>query len=581
MGGVSATVSKMVAAPIERVKLLIQNQDKIIKSGRLSEPYKGIADCFTKTIKDEGVLSLWRGNTANVIRYFPTQALNFAFKDYFKRMFNFDKERDGYWMWFGVNLASGGAAGASSLLFVYSLDYARTRLANDAKAAQNGGERQFNGLLDVYQKTIKSDGIPGLYCGFTISCVGIVIYRGSYFGIYDSLKPVVLVGNLQGGLGVQGCRGPKIDLVVSRKLGNVLVLPIYVGGTIWFVEWEKRSERGILEPNRCSIAHGSECGPEVRGYRGLKIDFCVPRRLGSVLVLPFVWTGPFGWSNSRNGANRAFWAKSARPFGWSNRLNGANGAFYGQIDMLKPTVPRVGLWFGGAVGQKLTWHPWEAGDHLSIACLYRRCHLARGSGVPWAESQPGRAREVGERPSVARICRRGHLIGQTNGMARTWAKRHERGILGPNRCAIAHDSGVGLGVRGCREPKIDLGVPGRLWSILVLPVCVSGAIWYIKRAKQYEWGILGPNRYTIAHSFGGGPRVRGYRGSKIDMGVLGRLGSILVFPVHVGGVIWLVKRVKRRKRGILGINWCAIANGSLGGLGVWGFRGLKIDLGMP
>ncbi|XP_047254252.1 ADP,ATP carrier protein 3, mitochondrial-like [Capsicum annuum] len=197
MGGVSATVSKMVAAPIERVKLLIQNQDKIIKSGRLSKPYKGIADCFTKTIKDEGVLSLWRGNTANVIRYFPTQALNFAFKDYFKRMFNFDKERDGYWMWFGVNLASGGAAGASSLLFVYSLDYARTRLANDAKAAQNGGERQFNGLIDVYQKTIKSDGIPGLYCGFTISCVGIVIYRGSYFGIYDSLKPVVLVGNLQ------------------------------------------------------------------------------------------------------------------------------------------------------------------------------------------------------------------------------------------------------------------------------------------------------------------------------------------------------------------------------------------------
>ncbi|KAG5579174.1 hypothetical protein H5410_049801, partial [Solanum commersonii] len=158
---------------------------------------QGITDCFTRTIKDEGVLSLWRGNTANVIRYFPTQALNFAFRDHFKRMFNFNKERDGYWKWFGGNLASGGAAGASSLLFVYSLDYARTRLTNDAKAAKKGGERQFNGLLDVYRKTIKSDGIPGLYRGFTISCVGIVVYRGLYFGVYDSLKPVVLVGNLQ------------------------------------------------------------------------------------------------------------------------------------------------------------------------------------------------------------------------------------------------------------------------------------------------------------------------------------------------------------------------------------------------
>ena len=50
-----------------------------IKQGRLSHPYKGVIDCFSRTYKDEGLVSLWRGNTANVIRYFPTQALNFAF----------------------------------------------------------------------------------------------------------------------------------------------------------------------------------------------------------------------------------------------------------------------------------------------------------------------------------------------------------------------------------------------------------------------------------------------------------------------------------------------------------------------
>lgn len=73
MGGVSAAVSKTAAAPIERVKLLIQNQDEMIKTGRLSEPYKGIGECFKRTIQEEGFGSLWRGNTANVIRYFPTQ----------------------------------------------------------------------------------------------------------------------------------------------------------------------------------------------------------------------------------------------------------------------------------------------------------------------------------------------------------------------------------------------------------------------------------------------------------------------------------------------------------------------------
>jgi len=191
MGGVSAAVSKTAAAPIERVKLLIQNQDEMLKKGTLAEPYKGIGDCFNKVIKSEGFGSLWRGNLANVVRYFPTQALNFAFKDYFKRMFGYSKEKDGYAKWFAGNLASGGAAGACSLLFVYSLDYARTRLANDTKSAKKGGERQFNGLVDVYRKTLATDGIAGLYRGFVISCVGIVVYRGLYFGMYDSLKPAL------------------------------------------------------------------------------------------------------------------------------------------------------------------------------------------------------------------------------------------------------------------------------------------------------------------------------------------------------------------------------------------------------
>jgi len=194
MGGVSAAVAKTAAAPIERVKLLIQNQDEMIKQGRLETPYKGIGECFSRTVKDEGIRSLWRGNLANVYRYFPTQALNFAFKDQWKKVF-FVPKGSSYWKTFAANVASGGAAGATSLLFVYSLDYGRTRLANDNKSAKKGAaagavvERQFNGLWDVYKKTYASDGIQGLYRGFVISCVGIVVYRGLYFGLYDSIKP--------------------------------------------------------------------------------------------------------------------------------------------------------------------------------------------------------------------------------------------------------------------------------------------------------------------------------------------------------------------------------------------------------
>jgi solute carrier family 25 (mitochondrial adenine nucleotide translocator), member 4/5/6/31 len=195
LSGAAAVISKTVAAPIERVKLLVQNQGEMLKQGKISEPYKGIIDCTTKTMKSEGVYAFWRGNLANCIRYFPTQALNFAFKDQIKLAFKVSKN-DPYAVSFGKNIASGGVAGAMSLCFVYSLDYARTRLANDTKSAKKGaGERQFNGLIDVYKKTLATDGVAGLYRGFVISCVGIIIYRGCYFGFYDTLKPILLGDN--------------------------------------------------------------------------------------------------------------------------------------------------------------------------------------------------------------------------------------------------------------------------------------------------------------------------------------------------------------------------------------------------
>jgi solute carrier family 25 (mitochondrial adenine nucleotide translocator), member 4/5/6/31 len=87
----------------------------MLKSGRLDRKYNGIVDCFRRTTQSEGVLSLWRGNTANVIRYFPTQALNFAFRDTYKSMFAFKKERDGYAKWMMGNLASGGVCVLLSL----------------------------------------------------------------------------------------------------------------------------------------------------------------------------------------------------------------------------------------------------------------------------------------------------------------------------------------------------------------------------------------------------------------------------------------------------------------------------------
>jgi len=148
-GGTAAAISKTAVAPSERVKLLLQVQDAQ-KTIAVDQRYKGIIDVLVRVPKEQGFLALWRGNLANVIRYFPTQALNFAFKDTYKRLFleGYDKKKD-FWKFFAGNLASGGMAGATSLCFVYPLDFARTRLAADIGKKEN---REFKGLADCLVK---------------------------------------------------------------------------------------------------------------------------------------------------------------------------------------------------------------------------------------------------------------------------------------------------------------------------------------------------------------------------------------------------------------------------------------------
>jgi solute carrier family 25 (mitochondrial adenine nucleotide translocator), member 4/5/6/31 len=190
IGGVSAAVSKTVVAPIERVKMLLQVQDAN-KYMAAEDKYKGIGDCFSRVYKEQGFASFWRGNLANVIRYFPTQAMNFAFKDHFKKWFCPFNPKQQPFMFFLGNMASGGAAGATSLLFVYPLDFARTRLAADVGKGKKGGEREFTGLVDCLKKIHSSDGLIGLYRGFAISVIGIIVYRASYFGAFDTGKAIL------------------------------------------------------------------------------------------------------------------------------------------------------------------------------------------------------------------------------------------------------------------------------------------------------------------------------------------------------------------------------------------------------
>jgi solute carrier family 25 (adenine nucleotide translocator) protein 4/5/6/31 len=78
MGGVVHTI----VAPIERAKLLLQTQESnlAIVGGGGRRRFKGMVDFIARTVREEGIVSLWRGNGSSVIRYYPSVALNFSLK---------------------------------------------------------------------------------------------------------------------------------------------------------------------------------------------------------------------------------------------------------------------------------------------------------------------------------------------------------------------------------------------------------------------------------------------------------------------------------------------------------------------
>ncbi|XVF40471.1 hypothetical protein PTKIN_Ptkin01aG0116200 [Pterospermum kingtungense] len=116
---------KTAVAPFGQVKLLMKNQNEMVKPGRLSQPYNGIFDCFARTIRNEVE------SCSNSSGKWPFSA--------------------------GV------------LFLVYPFLYAGTRMANDVKTTSMLGTVQFNGVFDVYRKTLKSDGIAGVHRGYNIS----------------------------------------------------------------------------------------------------------------------------------------------------------------------------------------------------------------------------------------------------------------------------------------------------------------------------------------------------------------------------------------------------------------------------
>ena len=121
-GGISGAVAKTISAPLEAIKLKLQYAE---------DDDEGALDCARRIFEREGWRGFYRGNLANVLRYFPTQAFNFAFKDKIKGLLPKVDRKKHPWRAFGVNVVTAASrapprclwcirstASARNLLFV-------------------------------------------------------------------------------------------------------------------------------------------------------------------------------------------------------------------------------------------------------------------------------------------------------------------------------------------------------------------------------------------------------------------------------------------------------------------------------
>ncbi|CAH8301375.1 unnamed protein product [Eruca vesicaria subsp. sativa] len=188
MGGVVHTI----VAPIERAKLLLQTQESnlaIVGDSSGKRRFKGMFDFIHRTIREEGVLSLWRGNGSSVLRYYPSVALNFSLKDLYRSLLRNSSAQENH-VFSGAlaNFIAGSAAGCTALVVVYPLDIAHTRLAADIGKKE---ARQFRGIHHFLTTVRAKDGVRGIYRGLPASLHGVIVHRGLYFGGFDTVKEVL------------------------------------------------------------------------------------------------------------------------------------------------------------------------------------------------------------------------------------------------------------------------------------------------------------------------------------------------------------------------------------------------------
>lgn len=173
-GAFAGAVAKTVIAPLDRTKIIFQVSSKRFSA---KEAFRLIYCTYLK----DGLLSLWRGNSATMVRVMPYAAIQFCSHEQYKRLLGGHYGFQGKALPPFPRLLAGSLAGTTAAMLTYPLDMVRARMAVTAK-------EMYSNIIHVFVRISQEEGVKTLYRGFTPTILGVIPYAGITFFTYETLK---------------------------------------------------------------------------------------------------------------------------------------------------------------------------------------------------------------------------------------------------------------------------------------------------------------------------------------------------------------------------------------------------------
>jgi solute carrier family 25 protein 43 len=188
-GAGAGLVATVVTYPLDMLKTRLTTNH--VHKGRAH--YKGILDAVKTISREEGSLALYKGLWTSLLGVIPFAGGTFMAYNFIKRAWG----RPPSEVTVTEHFIGGCAAAAFAQTFSYPFDTLRKKMqAHSATLPMSmRPDIEITGLWDALRKTIRLNGLVGLYAGITANLVKIVPYSGATFAVYEFCKRLSLWHN--------------------------------------------------------------------------------------------------------------------------------------------------------------------------------------------------------------------------------------------------------------------------------------------------------------------------------------------------------------------------------------------------